>query len=268
MYIDLLKKSLIDLHRIQDTEYKPLYLNNKKIGLKILRILDGFLRKKGLSICHAVDFNREHRMEGKDWPANADSMIGLKRMNNIEFCINQIIQDNIPGDFIETGVWRGGATIFMKALLKANDINDRVVWVADSFEGLPAPNESKYIADKGDKHYLRKELAVSLETVKGNFLKYDLLDENVKFLKGWFKDTLPTAPIDQLSLLRLDGDMYESTMDALNALYPKLSVGGYLIVDDWGAIQKCRQAVEDYRNAHGITNKIETIDWTGAYWRK
>ena len=160
-------------------------------------------------------------------------MIGLKRMENIEFCVKNIIADKIPGDLIETGVWRGGATIFMRALLKVNNVDDRVVWVADSFEGLPKPDEDKYAADKGDKHHTKEELAIGVEIVKANFEKYGLLDDQVKFLVGWFKDTLPTAPIKKLALIRLDGDMYGSTMDALVSLYPKLSPGGYLIIDDW-----------------------------------
>jgi len=90
----------------------------------------------------------------------------------------------------------------------------------------------------------------------------------VKFLPGWFRDTLPAAPIERIAVLRLDGDMYESTMLALSTLYPKVSAGGFLIVDDYGALPNCRLAVEDFRTAQGITDPIVTVDWTGAYWRK
>ena len=113
-----------------------------------------------------------------------------------------------------------------------------------------------------------KELAIDLEAVKQHFKSFHLLNDQVKFLKGWFKDTLPQAPIDQLAVLRLDGDMYKSTMDALIHLYPKLQSGGYCIVDDWGNIPACKAAVEDYRKQHGITADIHTIDWTGVFWRK
>ena len=104
--------------------------------------------------------------------------------------------------------------------------------------------------------------------MRGNFERYGLLDDRVHFLEGWFKDTLPNAPIEQLAILRVDGDMYESTMDALRPLYPKLSVGGYLIIDDYGAIPACKAAVEDYRSEHGITEPIVEIDWTGAYCKR
>jgi O-methyltransferase len=109
-------------------------------------------------------------------------------------------------------------------------------------------------------------LAVDLDSVKRNFERYGLLDQQVVFLKGWFCDTLPNAPIEKLSILRLDGDMYGSTMEALKALYPKLSPGGFCIVDDYH-LDGCKQAVDDYRRNNKITAPLETIDWAGRYWR-
>ncbi len=106
-----------------------------------------------------------------------------------------------------------------------------------------------------------------MEQVQSNFRAYDLLDDQVVFLKGWFKDTLPTAPIEKLAILRLDGDMYESTMDGLNNLYDKLSPGGFCIVDDYG-LPGCKLAIDDYRKEHGITDVMIQVDWTGWYWRK
>jgi len=113
-----------------------------------------------------------------------------------------------------------------------------------------------------------QELAVTLEEVQANFQKYDLLDDQVKFLKGWFRDTLPVAPISRLAILRLDGDLYESTMDALVNLYPKLSVGGWVIVDDYGCVPACAKAISDFRMANGIEDEIREIDWTGVCWRR
>jgi O-methyltransferase len=113
-----------------------------------------------------------------------------------------------------------------------------------------------------------KNLAVSLDEVKNNFSRYGLLDQQVIFLKGWFKNTLPDASIHQIAVLRMDGDMYESTIDALNNLYSKVSVGGFVIVDDYNYIDSCKQAVNDFREAHGIQDEIITIDWTGVYWKR
>ncbi len=215
---------------------------------------------------HEIGFDYRH--EGKDWPADAHTMIGMKRMNNIQFCVEEIIKDQIPGDLMETGVWKGGATIFMRGLLEVYDEKDRTVWVADSFEGLPAPDAKNYPQDEGIDLYQFKELAVSLEEVQDNFARYGLLDEQVCFLKGWFKDTLPAAPVEKLALLRLDGDLYESTINGLEYLYPKLVPGGFLIVDDYGAVEACKAAVNDYRKKFQIREEINWIDWTGVYWRK
>ncbi len=208
------------------------------------------------------------KVEGRIWPQFAHTMIGFPRLNNLEMCVRSVIEDKIPGDLIETGVWRGGSCIFMRAILKAYGITDRTVWVADSFAGLPPPDVKKAPQDKGNKLYKFAELAIPLETVKSHFQLYGLLDDQVEFLKGWFKDTLPTAPVKKLAVARLDGDMYESTMDAISALYPKLSVGGYLIVDDYESIRRCREAIHDYRDAHKITEPIVKIDWSGVYWRR
>ena len=211
---------------------------------------------------------QELRKEGRDWPVLAHTMIGVKRIDNLQFCVENVIKNNVPGDLIETGVWRGGATIFMRGILKAYGVTDRRVWVADSFEGLPEPDEKKYAADRGDKHHTLSFLAVSMEQVKENFARYGLLDEQVCFLKGWFKDTLQNAPLKRLAVARLDGDMYQSTMDALTSLYPRLSPGGYLIVDDYGVVPACRTAVDDYRNANNIREPIQDIDGWGVFWQR
>ncbi len=268
LYVDLMKKVLIDFHRVDQIEYHPL-LSHQKLRLNTqLRKSMEVIESEGFFVGRRATSRVEDRLNGRDWPPYAESMIGWKRMSNLEYCIDQILLENIPGDIMETGVWRGGACIFMAAMLKAYGIKDRKVWVADSFQGLPKPNEYLYEADRGDMHHSINELSVSLETVRKNFEKFDLLADNVMFLKGWFSETLPGAPIDRLALLRLDGDMYESTIDALTNLYPKLVSGGYLIVDDWGAVPACRKAVRDYREANGIGEEIVEVDWTGVYWRK
>lgn len=213
-------------------------------------------------------FDLRNRVEGRDWPANAHTMIGIHRLDNLHFCVEDVLARNVPGDLMETGVWRGGASILMRAVLKVNGVTDRRVWLADSFEGLPPPDPAKYPQDTGLHLEVFKELAVSLEEVQTNFRRYNLLDDQVMFLKGWFRDTLPTAPVKRLAVLRLDGDLYESTMDALDALYPKLSRGGYLIVDDYGDIPACKQAVHDYRDRHGIRDEITAIDHSGVFWMK
>lgn len=205
---------------------------------------------------------------GRAWLTQAHTMIGRKRLQNIQFCVERALADNVAGDLIETGVWRGGATIFMRGILKAHGVTGRSVWVADSFEGLPPPDPANYPADAGLELSHIPELAVGLDMVRDNFARYGLLDAQVKFLKGYFKDTLPDAPIDELALLRLDGDLYESTMQSLTYLYPKVAPGGFVIVDDYNAIEPCRRAVHDYLRGHNLAVDIRPVDWTAVYWRK
>jgi O-methyltransferase len=207
------------------------------------------------------------RTEGRDWPADADTMIGLTRLDNLQSCIVDVLRRGVAGDLLEAGVWRGGASILMRAVLTAYQDEDRKVWLADSFQGLPKPEASQYPADAGDQHWMHRELAVSLAEVQARFDRYGLLDDRVRFLPGWFSDTLPTAQIGKLAVLRLDADMYQSTMEALQYLYPKLAVGGYIIIDDY-ALSGCRAAVEDYRSMQRIDEKTEIIDWTGVFWMK
>jgi O-methyltransferase len=222
-------------------------------------------------IVERVTADAQARHEGRDFPQTAETMAGHLRLDNVRDCIASVLDDGVPGDLIETGVWRGGTAIYMRAVLAAYGAEDRAIWVADSFEGLPAPTADAHPADREYDLDGFSGLAVSLDQVKANFAKYDLLDDNVRFLAGWFKDTLATAPIEKLAVVRLDGDLYESTIDAITALYPKLSIGGYLIVDDYNAplfADACGQAIRDYRAQHDITEPLQTIDWTGVYWRR
>lgn len=221
-----------------------------------------------LKVLGNEQFNAELREYGWDWPSKAHSMIGSKRMGNLRALAERVIFDGVPGDFIETGVWRGGACIFMRAILETYGVRNRRVWLADSFEGLPPPNPSAYPADAGDMFHTYEDLSVSIDEVKRNFEKYGLLDGQVIFLKGWFKDTLPEAPIGRLAILRLDGDMYESTTDALRHLYDRLSPRGFVIVDDYRVVAGCREAVDDFRAARGIEDTIVEIDGVGIYWQK
>ena len=209
---------------------------------------------------------------GTYWPKRAHTMIGRKRLENIRLCLERCLQEKIEGDVIETGVWRGGATIFMKGILKVNDVGDRKVFVADSFEGLPRPDPEKYPVDKEDTHYQHSFLSVSEESVRDNFKAYDLLDENVVFIKGFFETSLKNVPIKKLALLRLDGDMYSSTIQVLEELYDKVSIGGFIIIDDYafrGVVQPgAKQAVTDFRRRKNITDEIHPIDDFSVYWRK
>lgn len=213
-------------------------------------------------------YDHSARTEGKDWPSVAHTMVGTKRLDHLRECLERIIEDEVDGDLIEAGVWRGGACIFMRAVLEAYEIRDKRVWVADSFQGMPFAGEGWYPGDQElEMHGVNDVLAVPESEVKENFRRYHLLDDQVEFLSGWFSETLPSAPIKQLALLRMDGDLYESTMATLVNLYPKLSIGGYVIVDDYN-LAVCRKAVHDYRADNSIEDEILPIDSRAAYWRR
>jgi len=246
LYLDLLKKSLTNtLYAIEpDTNQE-----------NEMRFVNEFI---------------QHYIKGP-----AISMLPLARFDNLQSCIADVVAEKIPGGLIETGVWRGGATIFMRAMLKALEVTDRLVWVADSFEGLPEPDSEKFpieaqthwgpVMTKAYNHF-----AASLGEVQSNFKAYGMLDEQVRFLKGWFRDTLPTAPIERLAIMRLDADYYESTMDALTNLYDKLSIGGYCIIDDYGenSWTYCRKAVDDFRSEHGIEAPMIRVDSKCFFWQR
>ena len=246
LYLDLLKRSLTNT--IMNPEPDHDQINQQRFAYEMY----------------------EHYIKG-----GAVSMLPVRRLDNIQFCISELLRLNVPGDFIEAGVWRGGATIFMRGALKAFGVQDRYVWVADSFEGLPVPDAERFPREA--KAHLGpvlrdkfENLAASLDEVRKNFQAYGLLDTQVRFLKGWFKDTLPNAPVEKLALMRLDGDFYESTMDSLTNLYDKLSVGGYVIIDDYGEEwwTYCRKAVDEFRSSRCITDEMIEIDSKCCYWQR
>ncbi|HEU4618766.1 MAG TPA: TylF/MycF/NovP-related O-methyltransferase [Gammaproteobacteria bacterium] len=284
LYLELLKHCLIDSLYLDDplSDYmlyreKPHTAYWKRIGV---RLIQRILQPYGVKLVerHWVPWmeeyakmdpaeKRDRRERGFGWPLRAHTFLSLPRLDNIQYCVETALREGVPGDLIETGVWRGGACILMRALLEANGDATRSVWLADSFAGLPAPDTEQYPADKKGKHHLWTEFVATRAEVEGNFRRYGLLDDRVRFLEGWFKNTLPAAPIERLAVLRLDGDMYESTLQALESLYDRLSPGGFVIIDDYW-LAPCAQAVNDFRAARGIADEIADIDGRGVFWRR
>jgi O-methyltransferase len=264
LYLELLKKCLTRI--AFEEQYAAIPPPRSAAKSRVLAAAQRLLGRRGLELVTRMPTS-PGRAEGRDWPAQAETMIGLRRLDNLQSCVTDVLRRGVPGDLIETGVWRGGATIFMRAILAAYGDTARTVWVADSFRGLPKPS-GKYAADSSDEFWRFAALAVPVDQVRANFERYGLLDGQVRFLEGFFQDTLADAPIEHLAVARLDGDMYESTIVALEALYPRLSAGGYLIVDDYGAVGACREAVDDYRRDNGVAEPLVPIDWAGVYWQR
>jgi len=267
-YIDLLKRCLTR-ELFLDQEWVDVVGWPKGGPLGDAEEVWPVLENAGMRIVEPLD-DHEARATGRDWPRHAETMVGRKRLDNVDDLVRRAVDNGVPGDLVETGVWRGGVVILMRALLGELGETDRTVWACDSFEGLPEPDTERYPAEQNHvvEGWLDHLLAASLENVKANFARYGLLDDQVRFLEGWFRDTLPTAPIERIAVLRLDGDLYESTMDALVHLEAKVSPGGFVIVDDYLSWEPCRMAVADYRSEHGIDAPIHEIDWSGVWWQK
>lgn len=214
----------------------------------------------------------EWRIDGKDWPQNGLSMIGLRRLDDLQACVESVVADQVAGDLIEAGSWRGGAAILMRATLDALGADDRTVWVADSFQGFPAPDPTADGADPDTELHMSAIdfLASTVDDVTGYFKRFGYR-RGVQLVPGFFEETMDGLRGRDWSVLRLDADTYRATRLALEALYPGLAVGGYLVVDDYYhpyLPTSCRQAVDDFRAAHAISEPIEQIDWNGARWRR
>lgn len=228
------------------------------------RRLERWLARRGWQLVKRAPYDERARATGRDWPWIGYTMVGGERLNQLHAAVETVLAEKVPGDLMETGVWRGGACLLMRAVLAARGDTTRRVWLADSFVGLPPPTD---VADGWDLSG-SPFLAVTEEEVRDNFRRFGLLDEQVRFLPGWFADTLPGAPVQSLAVLRLDGDLYSSTRTTLEALYAKVSVGGFVIVDDYHAWPGCRRATDEFRAGREIGAPLHEIDGTGVWWRK
>jgi O-methyltransferase len=246
---------------------RALYLDLMEKCLTNVIYRDPPMRPSWRHILRKQEYSVPTRESGKDWPSRAHTMIGMKRLHSLREQVETTLREGIPGDYIETGVWRGGACIMMRAVLAAYGVTERIVYCADSFAGVPPPNRARYPADRGRNFYKYKQLAVPLEEVQANFATYGLLDQQVRFVKGLFADTLPALAAERFALIRLDGDLYESTMDGLTALYHRLSPGGFVVIDDYG-MRSSRTAVHDFLEQRSESVRFERIDDYGVWWQK
>jgi O-methyltransferase len=240
-YLDLLKLALCDL-----------------VGTSTISVgkwPDGSLTSRVLA-----GENRRLRSAGMDWPQQGLTMVGLNRLDDLQRCVETVVADGVEGDLIEAGTWRGGASMLMRATLDSLGARDRTVHLADSFQGFP-------VADRQGHLNRTSFLAIAEEEVRDSFARLGLAD-GLRFLPGFFEETLPGLAGHPWAVVRLDGDTYEATWLALDVLYRDLAVGGYLIVDDFHAMPECGRAVEAFRAHHGIEEPLEKVDWTCMRWRR
>ncbi len=245
-YLDLLKLVLCDLAGEATTS----------VG----RLADGrlFTRRVGGEA-------RAIRAVGMDWPLDGTTMVGLRRLDDLQACVEAVVADGVAGDLIEAGVWRGGASILVRATLDSLGATDRDLWLADSFAGFTQSGRGE-LSQTPEDQWL-DYIAVSAGRVRENFRRLGYT-EGLRFVRGFFTDTMPGLAGRRWALIRLDGDTYDATRDCLKTLYPGLAPGGYAVIDDYGAVEDCRRAVDEYRERNGITEELETIDWTAVRWRR
>lgn len=184
------------------------------------------------------------------------------QLDLIEQAVVSLEQRKVPGDYLEAGIWRGGAVILLRALLDAYAIPGRRVFAADSFEGIPV--NTRALNDPVDAWQDR--WVASLDEVRGNIARFGLLDERIVFVPGYFETSLPPLAGESFALIRLDSDSYDSVETSLQLLYPRVVKGGIVIIDDWH-LPGCRMAVLDYCARHNIRDAIQEYD-ANAFWTK
>jgi len=188
---------------------------------------------------------------------------------SVEYCIN----NNIEGDYVECGVWKGGSSMMIALSLLKNNIKDKKIYLYDTYEGMSEPTEDdiNYSLNKADKKYENTMNIKSgsdwcrseIDEVKQNLYSTGYPKENIIFVKGKVEDTIPQTISPKIALLRLDTDWYESTKHEMNNLYPILSEKGVLIIDDYGHWLGCRKAVDEYFAENNISLLLNRIDYTG-----
>lgn len=201
------------------------------------------------------------------------TMTSAERMYSLYKAIDYTISNDIKGDFVECGVWKGGSSMLIALTLLEKGISDRNIYLYDTFEGMSAPTDADiaYSGESAQKllseHDKMDEASVwcysPLDAVKANLLSTGYPEKHLIFVKGKVEDTLPSTTPAVIALLRLDTDWYESTKMEMEKLYPLLQDKGILIIDDFGFWEGARRAVVEYFEKAGKKPYLHRIDDTG-----
>jgi len=202
------------------------------------------------------------------------TLVSPERLWTTLMACKHAIEHKIEGDFVECGVWRGGNAMVAAEMFKLYGVSKKI-WLFDTYKGMTAPTDvdvsiadglaarNKYVSKKRGTH--NEWCYASLDDVKNNFDQRDLLSENVVFVEGDVCQTLKDrrhVPTN-ICVLRLDTDWYESTKVELEVLYPRLTVGGSLIIDDYGHWSGAKKATDEYFAIHGNRPFLQYTDYTG-----
>ena len=201
------------------------------------------------------------------------TMTSTERLYSTYKSVEYTVKNNIPGDYVECGVWKGGNSMMIVLTLLKNNCTDKKIFLYDTYEGMSKPsindedNSNKNILsryeknenDKSGSNWNRSEI----EEAKVNLYSTGYPKKNLIFVKGKVEDTIPKTVPQKIAFLRLDTDFYESTKHELKHLYPILENKGVLIIDDYGHFQGCRKAVDEYFEENNINILLNRIDYTG-----
>jgi O-methyltransferase len=207
------------------------------------------------------------------------TMTSSERVWSLLRAVDYVVGQPVEGDFVECGVWRGGSVMAIARRLRELDVTDRRIWLYDTFEGMTAPTESDVEASSGRTAAQLLEATdvgdgdnvwcvASQEDVENNVFRTGYPPDRFTFVRGDVAQTLTSDVPEQIALLRLDTDWYESTKVGLDVLYPRLAVGGVCILDDYGHWQGARKAVDDYFEAAGMRPFMHPIDFSGRVFIK
>lgn len=206
------------------------------------------------------------------------SMTHFERLFVLIDAVRHVVRREIPGAFIECGVWRGGSVLAMLRTLLSLGVTDRDIYLYDTFEGMTAPTEKDVSANhgsalqawqlaqgSGERVYNQffNERIFNEESVRRLLLSTGYPSERLHFVKGPVEQTIPATMPDKISLLRLDTDWYESTRHEMHHLYPLLQKNGVLIIDDYGDWAGCRKAIDEYfSSGHTPPILLNRVDYS------
>lgn len=194
------------------------------------------------------------------------TMISIERAWALAQAVAYVCRSNVAGDIVECGVWKGGACLLASHVLVKEKDNHKKIWLYDTFEGMTSPGEEDCIASSGQPLRERNPegwWTADIAEVRRNISSAVLGMERFRFVQGRVETTLKKEYPQQLSILRLDTDWYESTLFELEVLYPRLTPGGILIIDDYGHFTGARKAVDDFFEKQGIVPLLHRSDYTG-----
>jgi O-methyltransferase len=247
----------------------------------MIKLFNKFLKLIGLKLIRpsevVVPTDADEKFKNTFYTAKPYTMTSLDRMYAAYNAMEYVENNKVEGAVVECGVWRGGSAMVMAMKLVEMGSNSREFYLYDTYEGMTEPTDkdvdfsgkiSKVQWVKSQKNGVNEWCLASVEEVKHNMEKTKYPIEKFHFVKGKVEETIPAIMPERISILRLDTDWYESTKHEMEHLFPKLSVHGVLIIDDYGHWKGSRLAIDEYFTQHNIYPLLNRIDYSGRLYIK